>query len=90
MEHFLTLTSSLHHHVEHVTLPTALELPSKPPASNSPPVKGASITDNADYVPITGAFTAGEIYSITKQQFHFLLNEEINKKIGSCIFLTVD
>ncbi|XP_057368023.1 uncharacterized protein LOC130689024 isoform X1 [Daphnia carinata] len=64
MEHFLTLSSTLHHHGDHVPLPTALELPAKLPAhaaSSSPPAKGttASINDNVDYVPIiTGAFTA--------------------------------
>ena len=78
MEHFLTLSSTLHHHVDHVPM---LELPtchSKPMTSgntssnNSPSAAAAasaskgtttSVSDNADYVPIiTGAFTAGKIY----------------------------
>jgi hypothetical protein len=82
MEHFLTLSSTLHHHVDHVPM---LELPtchSKPMTSgntnsnNSPPVAAAasaakgtttSVSDNADYVPIiTGAFTAGNIYFIRR------------------------
>lgn len=67
MEHFLTLSSTLNHHGDHVALPIALELPTKLPAnttSSTPPTKGTttSINDNVDYVPIiTGAFTAGKI-----------------------------
>ncbi|XP_046449469.1 protein eyes shut-like isoform X4 [Daphnia pulex] len=69
MEHFLTLSSTLHHHMDHVPLPTALELPgttkqltSGNTSSSTPPGKGTttSVSDNVDYVPIiTGAFTAG-------------------------------
>ncbi len=69
MEHFLTLSSTLHHHMDHVPLPTALELPGTKQltsgnTSGTPPGKGTttSVSDNVDYVPIiSGAFTAGKI-----------------------------
>lgn len=85
MEHFLTLSSTLsstlHHHVDHVSLPTPLELPSKPSASHSPPVvKGTSVVDNVDYVPISGAFTAGKLFFDKPDPIEIVDDQEIDKR----------